>query len=81
MSGSKDTRGPTVLVIAYADTVLLTIAVALRFMARWISKAGIAIDDWWIFGGLLLSYGVVACAIVSKATLHALMQTWEIETS
>lgn len=32
------------------------IAVALRFYVRWITKVGIASDDWWILVGILLAF-------------------------
>ncbi|KAI9641747.1 hypothetical protein NHQ30_009603 [Ciborinia camelliae] len=35
-------------------TILAAIAVALRFLTRKLTKAGIAADDWWILLGLLL---------------------------
>ncbi|ESZ90140.1 hypothetical protein SBOR_9478 [Sclerotinia borealis F-4128] len=35
-------------------TILAVIAVALRFLTRRLTKAGIAADDWWILIGVLL---------------------------
>ncbi|KAJ8060208.1 hypothetical protein OCU04_010551 [Sclerotinia nivalis] len=35
-------------------TILAAVAVALRFLTRRLTKAGIAADDWWILIGLLL---------------------------
>lgn len=39
---------------ALVVTILGLIAVALRFLTRRLTKAGIAADDWWILIGLLL---------------------------
>ncbi|KAB8298299.1 hypothetical protein EYC80_002028 [Monilinia laxa] len=40
--------------VALIVTILAVIAVALRFVTRRLTKAGIAADDWWILMGLLL---------------------------
>ncbi|KAA8571276.1 hypothetical protein EYC84_000603 [Monilinia fructicola] len=40
--------------VALIVTILAVIAVALRFLTRRLTKAGIAADDWWILIGLLL---------------------------
>ena len=62
---SKVTTAASTVVVGLA-----IISVALRFYTRMHFKAGVAADDWWILGGLLLTivsgslllYGMLARA-------------------
>lgn len=66
MSESDNPRGEIVIRMTYAVGVLLAVAVALRLLARWRSKAGFAADDWCIVGSLIPSYGMLVSGALSK---------------
>ncbi len=51
--------------VTVACGVLATVAVCLRFVARWRSNASFAADDWWMFGSLVPSYGMLAVGSIS----------------
>ncbi|KAM0794903.1 hypothetical protein BDR22DRAFT_939785 [Usnea florida] len=46
--------------VTVACGVLATLAVFLRFLARWRSKASFAADDWWMLASLIPSYSMLA---------------------
>ena len=48
------------LQVSIAVGVLASLAVAVRFLARWRSKAPFALDDWFLVGSLLPFYGMLA---------------------
>ena len=54
--------------MTYVVGVLLVLAVTLRLLARKRSKAGFAIDDWWIVGSLLPSFGMLVSGAFSIFT-------------
>ena len=54
-----------VIRVTVACGVLATVAVCLRFAARWRSKASFAADDWWMAASLIPSYGMLAVGSIS----------------
>ena len=46
--------------------VAVTIAVILRLVARWRSKATFAVDDWLIVASLVPTYGMLLCGGFSE---------------
>ncbi len=54
-----------VIRVTVACGILATVAVCLRFVARWRSKASFAADDWWMVGSLIPSYGMLAVGSIS----------------
>ena len=60
-------RGDLVIRVTIVCGVLETLAVSLRLVARWRSKASFAADDWWIVATLLPSYAMLAvgCLMVT----------------
>ena len=60
-------RGDDVIKLTIACGILETLAVALRLLARWRSKAAFAADDWWIVATLIPSYLMLAvgCLMVT----------------
>ena len=60
-------RGELVIKVTIACGVLETLAVVLRLLARWRSKAAFAADDWWIVATLIPSYAMLAvgCLMVT----------------
>lgn len=48
------------LQVSIAVGIIASLAVALRFLARWRSKALYALDDWLLVGSLLPFYGMLA---------------------
>lgn len=55
-----------VIRVTVACGILATLAVFLRFVARWRSKASFAADDWWMLAGLVPSYGMLAVGSISS---------------
>lgn len=55
-----------VIRVTVACGVLATVVVALRFLARWKSKASFAADDWWMVASLIPSYGMLAVGSISS---------------
>ena len=51
--------------VTVACGVLATVAVVLRFVARWRSKASFAADDWWMVASLIPSYSMLAVGSIS----------------
>ena len=53
--------------VTIACGILETLAVLLRLVARWRSKAAFAADDWWIVATLIPSYVMLAvgCLMVT----------------
>ena len=60
-------RGDLVIRVTIVCGVLETLAVSLRLVARWRSKASFAADDWWIVATLIPSYAMLAvgCLMVT----------------
>lgn len=58
-------RGDLVIRVTVACGVLETIAVGLRLLARWKTKAGIGHDDYLIVVTLIPSYGMLVCGSLS----------------
>ena len=60
-------RGNLVIRVTIACGILETVAVFLRLLARWRSKAAFAADDWWIVATLIPSYAMLAvgCLMVT----------------
>ena len=54
-----------VICVTLTCGVLATVAVFLRFVARWRSKASFAADDWWVAASLITSYGMLAVGSIS----------------
>ena len=54
-----------VIRVTVACGILATVAVLLRFLARWRSKASFAADDWWMAASLIPSYGMLAVGSIS----------------
>ena len=54
-----------VIRVTVACGVLATVAVCLRLVARWRSKAPFAADDWWVVATLIPSYGMLAVGSIS----------------
>lgn len=59
-----------VIHVTVACGVLATVAVCLRFAARWRSPASFAADDWWMVASLIPSYGMLAVGSISML-LHS----------
>ena len=59
--------------VTVACGVLATVAVFLRFVARWRSKASFAADDWWMVASLIPSYGMLAVGSISLFVDSALL--------
>ena len=55
-----------VIRVTVACGILATLAVFLRFIARWRSKASFAADDWWMLATLVPSYGMLAVGSISS---------------
>ena len=66
MESPDNPKGEIVIIVTYVVGVILPVAVALRFLARWRSKAGFAADDWWIVASLIPSYGMLISGALSK---------------
>lgn len=66
MEPQDNPKREIVIIITYVDGVILAVAVALRLLARWRSKAGFAADDWWIVGSLIPSYAMLISGAMSK---------------
>ena len=65
-----------VIHVTVACGILATLAVFLRFVARWRSNASLGADDWWMLATLVPSYGMLAvgsiCPFVNPTFLfHA----------
>lgn len=65
-----------VIHLTIACGILATLAVFLRFVARWRSKSNLGADDWWMLATLVPSYVMLAvgsiCSVVNPAFLfHA----------
>ena len=52
-------RGQTVLAVSLAAAVILPVAVALRLLSRWKSRAGYGADDIWITLSLIPTYAML----------------------
>ena len=55
-----------VIRVTVACGILATVAVLLRFVARWRSKASLAADDWWMAASLIPSYSMLAVGSISS---------------
>ena len=63
-------RGDAMLYGCVAVGVVVTIAVILRLMARWRSKAAFAVDDWLIVASLIPTYGMLLCGGFSESWME-----------
>lgn len=71
--------------VTIACGILETLAVFLRLLARWRSKAAFAADDWWIVATLIPSYAMLAvgCLMVTiggGGRHAATLDLYQIET-
>lgn len=55
LENTHDNRAPNIIVSYTVCLSLAFIAVALRFVARRVSKASLRADDWWIVISLVYS--------------------------
>lgn len=62
-------RGDQVINLSIAVGIIATIAVGLRLLARWKSKASFAVDDWFIVGSLLPLYGMMTASTLRMLAL------------
>ena len=58
--------------VAIACGVIETVAVCLRLLARWKSKAQFAVDDWIIVATLIPSYAMLVLGTFSKSSNNIL---------
>ena len=54
-------RGHTIVVVSIADAIISPIVVTLRLVARYKSRAGYGVDDYWITFALVPVYGMLIC--------------------
>lgn len=66
----RESRGYVIINMTIVVAILVTIAVILRSLARWKSKAGFDIDDYFIFGSLIPLYAMLACGSLSMCILN-----------
>ncbi|KAL8676437.1 MAG: hypothetical protein Q9186_007043 [Xanthomendoza sp. 1 TL-2023] len=57
----RESRGYIIINMTIVVAIVVTFAVIFRSLARWKSKAGFGIDDYFIFGSLLPLYAMLAC--------------------
>ena len=57
-----------VINVTVACGILATVAVCLRLVARWRSKASFAADDWLMVASLVPSYAMLAVGSISLST-------------
>ena len=69
---SVQSRADSVNRVAVACGVIETIAVCLRLLARWKSKAQFAIDDWVIVATLIPSYAMLVLGSFSTSPNNVL---------
>ncbi|KAL8806417.1 MAG: hypothetical protein Q9182_001332 [Xanthomendoza sp. 2 TL-2023] len=65
----RTSRGYIIIHMTIVVAIVVTLAVFFRSLARWKSKAGFGIDDYFIFGSLLPLYAMLACGLVRKGGL------------
>ena len=65
--------GNQVIRISIVLGVLITLAVALRLLARWKSKANFAVDDVLIIISVLPQYVMIVIGVLSSALEHCLI--------
>ena len=53
---SLSSDGRSVFSSALAMTILASVSVALRFLARYWTTASFAADDWWILSAMIFMY-------------------------
>ncbi len=63
---TNNPRGDAMLYACIAIGIAVTIAVTLRLVARWKSKAAFAVDDWLIVASLVPTYGMLVCGGFSQ---------------
>ncbi|KAL8815107.1 MAG: hypothetical protein Q9223_005721 [Gallowayella weberi] len=66
----RSSRGYIIIHMTIVVAIVVTLAVFFRSLARWKSKAGFGIDDYFIFGSLLPLYAMLACGCLSKGNQH-----------
>lgn len=69
---SVQSRADAVNHVAIACGVIETVAVCLRLLARWKSKAQFAIDDWIIVATLIPSYAMLVLGTLSTSSKKVL---------
>ena len=69
----ENTVGNQVIRISIVLGVLITLAVALRLLARWKSKANFAMDDVLIIISVLPQYVMIAIGVISSSPDHYLI--------
>ncbi|MCJ1331320.1 hypothetical protein MMC10_008009 [Thelotrema lepadinum] len=62
---STDTQGPAIIAANLTVAILATIGVALRFIARYIHRAGFGADDWLILAALPFGWGMCIATIIA----------------
>ena len=67
--------------VTVACGVLATLAVFLRFLARWKSKAPFAADDWWMLASLIPSYCMLAVGSISSFGFSSIVASKADESS
>ena len=55
----NNSRGQIVISLSITIGATLPVAVALRLLARWKTKAGLGVDDYWILLSLVPIYGML----------------------
>ena len=65
--------GNEVIRISIVLGVIITLAVALRLLARWKSKANFAMDDALIIISVLPQYVMIAIGVLGSSLVHCLI--------
>lgn len=68
-------RGDQVINLSIAVGVIDSVAVGLRLLARWKSKATFAKDDWFIVGSLIPLYAMITTSTLRMDPLRELRIT------
>ncbi|MCJ1393790.1 hypothetical protein MMC18_006666 [Xylographa bjoerkii] len=55
--------GREIIIVSVVFTLVATVAVGLRFLARWKTKVSLGTNDWTIVAGLVLQYGLMVDCI------------------
>ena len=75
-------RRDRVIRVTVACGILATVAVCLRFVARWRSKASFAADDWWMGASLIPLHCMLAVSTISSFANPAFsFSCWRIQWS
>lgn len=65
-------RGDQVINLSIAVGTIDTVAVGLRLLAEWTSKAPFATDNWFIVGSLIPLYGMITTSTLRTRRPRAL---------